>query len=1105
MQTYISSTFSDLVAHRSQVATVLQRMHLNPVFMENYTAYEARPVDKCLADVDDCSIFIGIIGSRYGCLLECAAEADLPPGATLGVTSITEMEYLQAVRRGKAILMFISKEWDKSACDKSESPAAAAALERFRNLVSAEHLCEFFESPEDLALKVSVALYNAVVTGAPSRSARADYCEHVRVSLNELPYKSITKERGNSGHEVPLSKIYIRRPFREARTAQSQEQRSTTLDQVLSGSRHIFFQGEPGSGKSSMCRHLAVQLATRFVNRDSPKFIPVYLPARPLAGTAQTHGGSLLDRAVHVLRGQLPHSLDPAFFKSPLRADWKWLIIVDGIDEIPSDDDRKRLLREISVECDRLRTVAKFIVASRPFGYSVESLSPDRYDRYIIEPFTPAQARELAARWFEYLECGSRIAEAFIAQIEDRNASFVLQTPVLLTIATLLFAKNPEAGLPPHRVDLYRRFVKLMIGESKTQERRKAVADDWERELPHFGSLVANKLLSVEEALLAQLALVSQQVTDFDIGSAAFEIARKLVPELGERTAEDEVQWLKEKGMARLLLQSGLMQEVGGLTFSHNTVREFLAAIALHQMTASSHSQTEALLDRWTGSRWREIVLMYLAIMCERGAQQRLIAAHFRDLMRCSLQGAIFVAQAVGEGVQLEDGDLCALLEELVEHLAQWNLCAELFAEFRTPDPIPSLRLLMKFDTCRTALWHVLINKKHCAKSLTRLLQFGREFFEPGQLREIAATAGLAAVRLEAAKCLAETGDIDELRRLADQLESDEKLTLCLEIAHALAMYGVDWEPTFGTTDRSAMFAFVRGMGRSAVAGAGTNLNECLRLDGENREMPNWRSELTRWRKRLADQVELDQARELLASISCADDMFEPLCRRLAAHSTHDAEQVVQMLVELASDTKQHPSTRVSFVRCLRDLGRGTEVRNIGLALLPELGDSHRAEVCEYVMQAGDPTPALAFIRDEAAVSWNRGLLAVDLGRAGYSEQAVALLRDLVNSAAVPDAQRLEFANALAMLGDHSAIDAILTIGTRKGLVKRACRMFFNLEQSEHMKTIIVRASGDVEGCEFCMLALAELGAVRTLRQLADDPSLPSSIRDYAIQQIRAQ
>lgn len=1105
---YISSTFSDLVAHRSQVATVLQRMHLTPVFMENYTAYRTRPVDRCLADVDGCSIFIGILGSRYGCLLKGAGELALPPGAKVGVTSITEMEYLQAVDRGKAVLMFLSKEWDESACATSESPAAAASLARFRNLVAAEHLREFFESPEDLALKVSVALYNAMLTGEPSRSARADYCERVResVSLNELPYRSIIGDSGNSGREVPLSKIYIRHPFRAARGAQSQEQTSsTTLDQVLCGSRNIFIQGEPGSGKSSMCRHLAVQLATCFLSGDSPKFIPVYLPARPLAAIAQTHGGSLLDRAVHIVRAQLRHSLDEAFFKTPLRADWKWLIIVDGIDEIPSDDERKRLLGEIAVESDRLRAVAKFIVASRPFGYSVESLSPDRYDRYIIEPFTQAQARELAARWFEYLGCGSRIAEAFFAQIEGRNASFVLQTPVLLTLATLLFANNPEAGLPPQRVELYRRFVRLMIRQSNRGERRNTVADEWERELPGFGGRVANKLLSVEEILLAQLALVSQQVTDLHIVSAAFEIARTLVPELGERTAEDEVQWLKEKGMARLLLQSGLMQEVADLTFSHNTVREFLAALALHQMTAASPSQTEKLLDRWTNSRWREIVLMYLAMMCERGAQKRLIATHFQALMRCSLEGAIFVAQAVGEGVQLEPEDLLALLEELVEHLGQWNLCAELFSEFRTPDPIPSLRLLMKFDTCRNALWQVLINKQHCGKSLTRLLQFGSEFFSTGQLREIAANAALVSVRLEAAKCLAETGDIDELRRLADALESDEKLTLCLEIAHALATYGMDWQPTSGKEDRSAMFAFVRCMGRSVISPGGANIDECLRLDGDNRETADWRFELSCWRKMLADQVELDQARKLLASISCADDMFEPLCRRLAAHGTHDSEQVVQLLVDLASDTKQPAMIRVSFVRCLRDLGRGAEVRNVGLALLPRLDDSQRADVCKYVMDAGDPNPALAFIRDEAADSWYRGSLAIDLGKAGYSEQVVPLLRDLMNSAAVPDVQRLEFAYALAMLREDSAIDGILTIGTREGLVKRACRMLFYLEQWEHMKAIIVNNASDVEGCEFCMRALARLGAVRTLQQLADDPSLPTGIRDYALQQMRAQ
>lgn len=95
---YISSTYSDLIAHRQQVYNVLRKMRYDVIAMEDYVATDERPLDKCLADVASCDIYVGILAWRYGYV---------PPGQE---RSITELEYQQAGESGLERLIFLLDE-----------------------------------------------------------------------------------------------------------------------------------------------------------------------------------------------------------------------------------------------------------------------------------------------------------------------------------------------------------------------------------------------------------------------------------------------------------------------------------------------------------------------------------------------------------------------------------------------------------------------------------------------------------------------------------------------------------------------------------------------------------------------------------------------------------------------------------------------------------------------------------------------------------------------------------------------------------------------------------------------------------------------------------
>jgi hypothetical protein len=98
LKIYISSTFSDLEPYREAVYKALRKLRHDVVAMEDYVATDKRPLDKCLADVESCDVYVGIFAWRYGYV----PKKDNPQKQ-----SITEREFRRAVEKDKQCLIFL--------------------------------------------------------------------------------------------------------------------------------------------------------------------------------------------------------------------------------------------------------------------------------------------------------------------------------------------------------------------------------------------------------------------------------------------------------------------------------------------------------------------------------------------------------------------------------------------------------------------------------------------------------------------------------------------------------------------------------------------------------------------------------------------------------------------------------------------------------------------------------------------------------------------------------------------------------------------------------------------------------------------------------------
>jgi hypothetical protein len=152
---YLSSTYGDLKEFRKAVYHALRQMQEDVIAMEDYVASDQRPLDKCLADVDECEAYVGLFAWRYGYI---------PQEGNPRRLSITEREYRRAKARGKPRFIFLlhqDADWPPEMRDSHTGEGEAGLhIQDLRNELAKVRTVSFFKTPDEVAVLVSVAVHN---------------------------------------------------------------------------------------------------------------------------------------------------------------------------------------------------------------------------------------------------------------------------------------------------------------------------------------------------------------------------------------------------------------------------------------------------------------------------------------------------------------------------------------------------------------------------------------------------------------------------------------------------------------------------------------------------------------------------------------------------------------------------------------------------------------------------------------------------------------------------------------------------------------------------------------------------------------------------------
>lgn len=252
----------------------------------------------------------------------------------------------------------------------------------------------------------------------------------------------------------PVVRVAVRPPAR-------------TVREALDDDHYLLITGGPGQGKSTLSLRLAATVAEQWL---SPKpdtdtaplaepVLPLRLPARELAAHLDLPFPEALATSAATEYNRLLSTPPTAQALQERVAGCRWLLLVDGLDEIADGTDRDRLVTALTGWAAQDGSPYRFVLTTRPIeGAALAPLQRIGAARYELQPFDDKALSRFADHWFDDLDLSYR----FVRQIRAAHLDELVRVPLLATIAAIVFEQHDTRPLPDNQYELYESYLRYL-------------------------------------------------------------------------------------------------------------------------------------------------------------------------------------------------------------------------------------------------------------------------------------------------------------------------------------------------------------------------------------------------------------------------------------------------------------------------------------------------------------------------------------------------------------------------------------------------------------------------------------------------------------------
>jgi formylglycine-generating enzyme required for sulfatase activity len=388
------------------------------------------------------------------------------------------------------------------------------------------------------------------------------------------------------------------------------------LSDLLQQNDGLIILGDPGAGKTTFLKYLALQMATGAETR-----LPVLVPLSAYANVLAERDVRLDDFMAdyfHDLGLDIP--LKPMLHQALKKGGA--VVMLDGLDEVKEISRRDTVVRRV-VDFYTFHRPAgnKFLLTSRIIGYREVRPTAAGLAECTLVDFDDKEIAAFVDRWTAAIEKAARGETQVATQEANRERQELLlaiqhnpgvrrlaANPLLLTILALM--KRQGVRLPERRVELYQKYVETLLSS-------------WNR-ARGLGRPPARDLDVVETVrILAPLALWMHEVNP-GVGLVKQRELMQQLEAIYRERGEGNPERAARQFLSDVREHTGLLLERGSgqFGFIHLTFEEYLAAMAIAQRGQQSiDSIGEALATHVGDDNWREVSLLtigYLGIIQQR-------------------------------------------------------------------------------------------------------------------------------------------------------------------------------------------------------------------------------------------------------------------------------------------------------------------------------------------------------------------------------------------------------------------------------------------------------------------------------------------------------